>query len=240
MSTCRGPIKAGIFDMDGVLLDSEPLHHQAVNMILAAEGRAGLTLAEYRPYLGTTDEHTWTDLINRRRLEEPLTFYLERFDDVIVEQYRRHSTITPGAQDLLDGLKASGLALAVASSSRRTWVETCLQSLQIRHYFDVIVGGDMVVHGKPDPAIYLLAAQLLGDVTGRVLRHRGLTARHHGGGGGRDADHHGRHAVHARSSNERGARPRAFAPRSRPLALRISGRPLRLRCVPEGRAATRQ
>jgi beta-phosphoglucomutase-like phosphatase (HAD superfamily) len=57
---------------------------------------------------------------------------------------------------------ALGLPLAVASSSRATWVETCLKALGIRHYFDVVVGGDMVASGKPDPEIYLLAAHLLG------------------------------------------------------------------------------
>jgi HAD superfamily hydrolase (TIGR01509 family) len=156
------PIRAGIFDMDGVLLDSEPLHHRAINTILADEGRAGLSLAEYSPYLGMTDVDTWDDLICRLELEQPVSFYRDRFDTVIVDQYVRHATIAVGARELLRSLMASGLPLAVASSSRATWVETCLKALGIRHYFDVVVGGDMVARGKPDPEIYLLAAHLLG------------------------------------------------------------------------------
>jgi HAD superfamily hydrolase (TIGR01509 family) len=155
-------IRAGIFDMDGVLLDSEPLHHQATNEILAAEGCAGLSFDDYSPYLGTTDEYTWNDLIRRYELQRPLAYYRERFDAVILERYRQSSTIAPGVRALLDKLRARGLPLAVASSSRRCWVETCLAALGLRGYFDVLVGGDMVAHGKPDPAIYLLAAQRLG------------------------------------------------------------------------------
>lgn len=48
-------IRAGVFDMDGVLLDSEPLHHQAVNAILREDGRPQLSLCEYARYLGVTD-----------------------------------------------------------------------------------------------------------------------------------------------------------------------------------------
>jgi HAD superfamily hydrolase (TIGR01509 family) len=155
-------ISAGIFDMDGVLLDSEPLHHAAVNEILAAEGHAAVSFADYSRYLGTTDEYTWDDLIHRYGLQKPLSSYRDRFNAVILGHYRGHSTIAPGVQALLDTLKAHGLPLAVASSSRQAWVETCLAALGIRRYFDVLVAGDMVARGKPDPAIYLLAARRLG------------------------------------------------------------------------------
>ena len=162
-------IRAAIFDMDGVLLDSEPLHHQTVNEILAQEGHGGLPFAEYVPYMGTTDEYTWQDLIRRFGLGHPFPYYRDLYDARILEQYRRSSEISPGAGWLVGELKARGLRLAVASSSRGEWVETCLAALGLRQYFDAVVTGDMVKRGKPDPEIYLLAAAHLGALPEQCL-----------------------------------------------------------------------
>jgi len=148
--------------MDGVLLDSEPLHHRAVNALLAEEAREPLSFEEFSQFLGVTAHDTWRDLIRRYHLPHPLQSYLERYDALILDSYRRYSEIAPGAQALLAKLEAHGVPLAVASSSRRAWVETCLETLAIRAYFTAIVSGDQVDHGKPDPEIYLLAARELG------------------------------------------------------------------------------
>jgi HAD superfamily hydrolase (TIGR01509 family) len=150
-----------IFDMDGVLLDSEPLHHHAANTVLLEDGHPPLSLAEYTPYLGTTDEDMWRDLRARRGLGRPHEHYLTRFDNHVLAAYRQHAIAAPGVVDLLDWLTACGLPLAVASSSRAQWIETCLDAIGIRRYFDRIVGGDMVARGKPDPEIFLVAARQL-------------------------------------------------------------------------------
>jgi HAD superfamily hydrolase (TIGR01509 family) len=154
-------LRAGIFDMDGVLLDSEPLHHEAVNELLSEDGKPPLPFEEYVPYMGTTDEYTWKDLIDRFSLPHPFSYYRDRYDAVILEHYRRSSRPAPGVHSLLDSLRARGLPLAIASSSRSLWVETCLAALDIRGYFDIVVTGDMVERSKPDPEIYLLAAKRL-------------------------------------------------------------------------------
>jgi HAD superfamily hydrolase (TIGR01509 family) len=154
-------IRAGIFDMDGVLLDSEPLHHRAINELLQEEGVAPLSMIEYSRYLGTTDAYTWGDLVARRRLRHAPGHYLDRFDGAITDLYERYSAPAPGSVELLELLQAAGVPLAVASSSRRTWIETCLARLGVRRFFQAVVSGDMVRRGKPDPEIYLLAAQQL-------------------------------------------------------------------------------
>ena len=146
--------------MDGVLLDSEPLHHVVLNEVLAAEGRT-LSFDDYRPYIGTTLEYTWSDLIERFALAGPVTAYIERYDAGILESYRRHSVPAPGVRALLPLLTARGLRRAVASSSRTVWVEAALTALGIRREFELIVSGDMVTRSKPDPEIYLLAAEQL-------------------------------------------------------------------------------
>ena len=147
--------------MDGVLLDSEPLHHEVVNELLAEHGVA-VDADHYKTYLGTTLEYTWEDLIRRFSLPHGLEHYRVRYGDAILESYRQHSVPAPGAVELVSGLRDRGLKLAVASSSRTEWVEAALAALGVREAFDVVVTGDMVTHSKPDPEIYLLAAERLG------------------------------------------------------------------------------
>ena len=154
-------LAAVIFDMDGVLLDSEPLHHAVMNRILAPDG---VVVSEdaYRAYIGTTDEDTWRDLHIRHRLPKPQAAYQAAYDAAIQEAYAQHSVLNPGVRELLAGLAARGLRLAVASSSRTVWVESALSRMEIRDAFAEVVTGDMVPRGKPDPAIYLLTAARLG------------------------------------------------------------------------------
>jgi HAD superfamily hydrolase (TIGR01509 family) len=153
--------QAVIFDLDGVLVDSEPLHHHAVNAVLAEDGHPPLSVAEYTRYLGMTDEDLWRDLRTMRDLGRPHEHYLGRFDSLVLAEYRKHAIAAPGVIDLLDWLTACELPLAVASSSRSQWVKTCLHAIGLLRYFDRVVAGDMVARGKPDPEIYLLAARQL-------------------------------------------------------------------------------
>lgn len=162
------PFQAVVFDMDGVLLDSEPLHHIVLNEVLAVDGQA-LSFEEYRPYIGTTLEYTWSDIIGRLALTAPIERYMAAYDERVLAAYQSHSVLAPGAQALLDLLAERGLRLAVASSSRTAWVETCLATMGIRGCFDVVVTGDMVSRSKPDPEIYRLAAARLGVPPERCL-----------------------------------------------------------------------
>jgi HAD superfamily hydrolase (TIGR01509 family) len=155
-------VGAVIFDMDGVLVDSEPLHHRTLNEVLAEEGRPGLDFAEYVPYMGTTDIYTWNDLIRRFGLPNTCEYYCDRYDERILLAYRRYSTPAAGALAALRALREFGVPLALASSSRREWVETCLAALGVRRFFDIVVSGDMVERSKPHPEIYLTSARLLG------------------------------------------------------------------------------
>jgi HAD superfamily hydrolase (TIGR01509 family) len=152
---------AVLFDMDGVLVDGEPLHFAAVNEILAEE-QVELDMDTYRLYMGTTLSHTWHDLQQRFSLSHDFDYYAERYDRVVMEQYRTQAVPMPGARQLLDQLQAVNVPRAVASSSNRAWVETALGALGFRDDFQVIVAGDEVRNGKPDPEIYLAAAEKIG------------------------------------------------------------------------------
>jgi HAD superfamily hydrolase (TIGR01509 family) len=157
MTTAR--FGAVIFDMDGVLVDGEPLHFAAVNQLLGEEGRS-ISLERYKPYMGT--KTGWSEIISDFKLTQPREHYSARYRELILESYREHSEPLPGAIELVRGLQAGHMPLAIASSSIRPWVEACLDRIGLLDAFDEIVTGSEVERGKPAPDIYLLTAERLG------------------------------------------------------------------------------
>ena len=167
---------AVIFDMDGVLLDSEPLHYEAVRLILEEQG-VEFPIEDYFRYLGTTLTSTWDDLCERY----PIAMYFEQFEarynaDVL-KQYQAGAPLIRGARELVEQLRNAGVPIAVASSSHREWVEAALTGAGLRDYFDQTTAGDEVSMGKPSPEIYLKAAREAGLRSGQLHRDRGRTRR---------------------------------------------------------------
>ncbi len=149
-----------MFDLDGVLLDSEQLWDAARRSLVQNEGGAwqdgateamlGMSSTEWPRYL-------------RERLRVPLTE--ERIVDLIVAdllaRYRRDLPLLPGAVDAVRRL-AAHWPLAVASSSNRVVIEEVLDRSGLRGCFDAIVSSEEVAHGKPSPDVYLAATRALG------------------------------------------------------------------------------
>ena len=77
--------RAIIFDLDGVLVDSEPLFTQALNRVLAGVEARPLSEGENRSLIGTTVERTWGAIMEMRALPQSMDYYLERYDQVIPE-----------------------------------------------------------------------------------------------------------------------------------------------------------
>jgi HAD superfamily hydrolase (TIGR01509 family) len=154
---------AVLFDMDGLLVDSEPLW--TVAEIELAEDLGG----------------SWGDdiktLIIGTRLDVAVPIILEWYDapsgpaevehatrfllDRMVELFHDRLPLMPGALELVDGVRALGVVTALVSSSYRVLVDAALDSLG-RERFDATVAGDEVGDGKPSPEPYLRAAELLG------------------------------------------------------------------------------
>ncbi len=154
--------QAVIFDMDGVLVDSEPLFFKAINNLLLKESAEAVTDEEYQASLiGTTVEETWRRLIEMRGLSESLQSYLGKYDMAVKEVLQVELTPRPGVRRLIDACSRRDLPKAVASSSFRSWVNLKLETLGFQDSFEVVLGGDDVTRGKPEPDIYLLAAERL-------------------------------------------------------------------------------
>lgn len=145
--------------MDGVLVDGEPLHFRACNRLLGEEGQA-ISLEAYKPYMGT--KAGWREMMADLGMQRPPGYYEARYDELIIEEYRRSSIAEPGAVELVWGLRERGTPIAVASSSRRTWVGACLEAIGLAGAFDVLTTGSDIERGKPAPDIYLLTAERLG------------------------------------------------------------------------------
>ena len=162
------PIEAVIFDMDGVLADSEPLYHLSMNQVLQAHGHS-LTDEDNRIILGTTVIHTWKWLKDRFGLDGRLEDWIGVYDRIILKNLKENVEPSPGLYDLLDSLKTRGLPIGLASSSQANWVDSVLTTLDVKDRFSVVVSGDMVTNGKPAPEIFLKAAGELGAEPSRCL-----------------------------------------------------------------------
>ncbi|MDA0734841.1 MAG: HAD family phosphatase [Chloroflexi bacterium] len=151
-----------IFDMDGVLVDSEPIFLSAINRLITNEGVDPISEDENEKYLlGTTVELTWERLREMRNLTASTETYIERYDKLVRQVLIEELTPQPGVNRLLDECVQRRLPKAVASSALRSWVNLKLEAIKLSGAFDVVLGGDDVRQGKPDPEIYRLAAQCL-------------------------------------------------------------------------------
>ena len=155
--------RAIIFDMDGVLVDSEPLFLNAINRLLVQEGVDPVSEAENQEFLiGTTIQETWRQLKLRRPLPLPAETYMQRYDVIVREVMMQELAPQPGVRALIAACRQRGLPVAVASSSRHSWVDLKLAAIGLTGAFDLVLGGDDVTRGKPEPDIYLKAAAGLG------------------------------------------------------------------------------
>lgn len=155
-------MKAFIFDMDGLMFDTERVFIGAWDY---AGEKLGLGKAGYMLYrtLGSNTaacNQIWRDEFGPEvDVEAMWRFTREYMDDY----YNRYAvTVKKGLFDLLTYLSRKGYKLAVASSTKREKVEKHLMDTGVRNYFDAVVCGDMVERSKPEPDIYLRAAECLG------------------------------------------------------------------------------
>ena len=154
--------------MDGVLIDSEPLHFEALRGVLARDG-AQLTLEDNEKFMGATVEATFSALIADHHLPRTQAEYIRLYDEAVLRLLDQPRSPSPGVVELIDRARALGMRVGLASSSRRLWIDATLRSIGLEGGFEVIVSGDEVQHSKPDPEIYLLASSRLGVAPERCL-----------------------------------------------------------------------
>jgi len=151
-----------IFDMDGVLVDSERYICEAATRMFAETG-ADVRPEEFEPFVGAGEDRYIGGVAEGRGIAIDLAAAKARTYAIYAELVRGRIEPLPGAREFIASARARGLRLAVASSADRVKVETNLREMGFAEsVFDAVVNGLDVRRKKPDPEIFLLAARRLG------------------------------------------------------------------------------
>lgn len=152
-------MKAIIFDMDGVIVDSEPLHFKLEKDILKELG-VNVDRKKHESFVGVTDYNMWTSFKKMFSIELSVDEIIEIKRNRFIENVHKLELI-PTFMDFMDSVYGKGYKIALASSNNKKAVEEIVKTFDLERYFDFIINGEEVEKGKPDPEIFLTVANRL-------------------------------------------------------------------------------
>ena len=156
-------LRAVIFDMDGLMIDTESLHHESFKTVLEQYGITPVPNAKGVIHIsGISAEANWEHFKKQYNFSADTQELTDRKNDAHLKLLRNRVKAMPGLIDLLKNLKANDYKMAIASSSIREHIDLIINRLGIADFFDSITSGEEVVNGKPAPDIFLKAAAKLG------------------------------------------------------------------------------
>ncbi|MBQ2047522.1 MAG: HAD family phosphatase [Schwartzia sp.] len=157
-------MKAFLFDMDGVLIDSEPIHTRVKRETLLHFGLDAEI--DFSAYMGRTSKILFSDAIEKAgRMELTPSMLADYKHERYLDILKNDDAIHPieGARELLLRLSEEHIPMALASSSARQVIEAVLDKFGFRQYFDSVLSGADLPASKPDPAVYRISAERLGE-----------------------------------------------------------------------------
>lgn len=154
-------MKAFIFDMDGVIIDSEPMHNAVIRKLMQ-HYHVDVTDAYIYSFSGLTVQNMVSKVKKEKGLDIALNDFVEEYYRSILQHVRENDvTAIEGIKELLEQLRKKSIPTAVASSSPKNFIEANINKLGFDKYFEFLMSGNEVTHGKPAPDIYLAAAKKL-------------------------------------------------------------------------------
>lgn len=153
-------IKAIIWDMDGVIIDSETHYHRLEKEFL---GRLGIKTEDevLRNFMGTPFSHYFPILAKEYGSSKNMEEAQEEYVEFISELYQKHAELTPGLKQVFEEL-SKNYHFALATSSVSKLANIALGRFELLNFFKIRVHGDEIKNGKPDPEIFLKALSGLG------------------------------------------------------------------------------
>ena len=158
-------VQAIIFDMDGVIVDSESRHERAFLEVVREIGFGDKLGLRFADYIGRSDQALWLDFVAGHKPSQTVAELLAMKRQRVVELIRREQPLFDGLPELLEKL-AARYALGLASGSEREVVEEVLALKRLGRFFSAVVSDADVKRGKPAPDIFLRAAELLNVASG--------------------------------------------------------------------------
>jgi HAD superfamily hydrolase (TIGR01509 family) len=161
-------IKAVIFDMDGTIVDSEPIYEKVNEEIYKKYG-FNLSQEDYDRHMGANLKDIWEDILDRYQVKDEYSHYkIEDFmEEHIHESYQglaeaEELELMPGVKEWFGFLKDHGYKMIIASSSYSPVIEHVYQRFELGQYMEGYVDGNSIENGKPAPDIFLKAAEKMG------------------------------------------------------------------------------
>ena len=174
----RGALQAIVFDFDGVIADSEPLHLRAFQQALAEEGIELTPQEYYARYLGFDDVGVFEALARDRSLalgDRRVTALVARKGACLQQMMQEGSVLFPGAREFIR-TAAAAVPIGIASGALRHEIEEITEAAGVAELFSVIVAAGDTPHSKPSPDPYLLAFEKLREAADNGLEPRRCVA----------------------------------------------------------------
>lgn len=151
---------AVVFDMDGVLLDSEPIGYEAMRLVMRGQG-APYDEVENDEFVGRTTAESFRTLRARRGLRPEIDELVRQFCEAKIRLIKESARPLPGVPEVLERVRAAGYRLALASSAEIPIIAATVETLGLTGCFELRVSGEEVPRGKPAPDVFLEAARRL-------------------------------------------------------------------------------
>ena len=175
-----------IFDMDGVIINSEPLHQECEREMFR-ERSIFLTQEEHDRFLGVSGFYMWNQLIEKFDLMESVERLVEIQNTCFIKKLEKLKKlpIIEGVKSLIKDLSEKQVMLILASSSSRRVIDKTLTLCKLKKYFNYIISGYEVKKSKPAPDIFIKAAEMAGVSPGKCIviedSENGVLAAKHAG-----------------------------------------------------------